>query len=919
MPLQKLVLKPGVNREGTSYANEDGFYVSEKVRFRSGYVEKIGGWVNIGSYTYEGIARSLWAWTSLTEEVLIGIGTSQKFYISYTSQYYDVTPIRTTLPVTSIVSDGTPKIVVNITNNEATVGSFFTLTRAYGALNAPITDASTTITVSGVTGTFAASGTIQISAEQITYSAVSGPVSGVYTFTGCARGVNNTAGAAHSTGATVISLQDITVNGVNLQGNQQAIYVETNEVWINTTESIGAATFSTTVYALFELNAGGGQFTTNAGWGASAWGIRPWGAGVIQLTNTPLRLWSEANYDENLIFAPRYGNIYWWTKDSYTFPRAVPLSTYANSNVKVTTTAQWKNGDTSILVEDNTGIDTGSVATDGSGIPTGSYVATTWDYSTTVPLIDPATGVAAVLTNAVTTLNGNINASATTITLTSGTGFPAADGVIIIGTEQIYYTSRTGNTLNSCTRAYNNTLPATHTSGDTVYNYTPTEVTFSYAGRHIPVKTLVVSTSSINPFTIAFGATPYNPTTFSTEADFDPLLIRWSDQDNPSEWVPANENQSGEQRLANGSVIVAVSNTRQEILVWTDTALYSMQYLGPPYVWGVNLLMDNLSIASQNAAITVNNVTYWMGADRFYMYSGRVETLPCTLRQFIYGNINRSQLAIICCGTNEGFNEVWWFYPSANSLVNDRYVIFNHLENTWTYGTINRSAWLDTQLAQNPLGAFSTERAYVNVAASATDTSITLNSTAALPASGVIQIGTEQITYTANQTGTNILSGCTRGVNETTAAAHARYTRVTFVTPNQLMYHESGYDDESGATPLPIEAYIESSDFDIGDGMNLAYVWRILPDLTFEGSTASSPQCQLTVKVRQNSGSAYTVGSTDSQAVVRTASYPVEQYTGQVYTRVRGRQMAFRMSSTDLGVFWQMGMMRIDVKPDGKR
>jgi hypothetical protein len=222
-------------------------------------------------------------------------------------------------------------------------------------------------------------------------------------------------------------------------------------------------------------------------------------------------------------------------------------------------------------------------------------------------------------------------------------------------------------------------------------------------------------------------------------------------------------------------------------------------------------------------------------------------------------------------------------------------------------------------LEQYPLGAFSTERAYLNSPISNTDTSITLNSTATFPATGTIQIGTEQITYTSNQTSTNTLTGCTRGVNGTTAATHALYDRVTFVTPNQIMFHEYGYDDQAGSTTLPIEAYIESSDFDIGDGMNFAYVWRILPDLTFDGSTVSSPQCQLTVKVRQNSGSAYTVGSTDSQAVVRTATYPVEQYTGQVYTRVRGRQMAFRMSSTDLGVFWQMGMMRIDVKPDGKR
>ena len=928
MPLQKLTLKPGVNREGTSYANEDGFYVSEKVRFRSGYAEKIGGWKKIGSYTYEGIARSLWAWTSLLEEILLGLGTSQKFYIQYATAYNDITPIRTILPITGMGTSSTSKIVtITVANSEATVGSFFTLTKAYGSLNAAITDASTSITVSSVTGTFAASGTIQIDSEQITYSAVSGPVSGVYTFTVTLRGANNTTAAAHASGARVISLEAITVGGVNFQGQQQVITTSTTVVSINTTASPTSATTAVTAYALFELNAGGSNYSTNAGWGASAWGTKPWGSGIVVVTNVPLRLWSQTNYDENLIFAPRYGSIYWWAKDVNTFPRAITLGDHANSQVKVTTTAQWKNGAQSVVVADTTGIDTGAVATDGTGIPTGSYVScdpvTGWDYSTTVPLIDPATGVAAVLTNTVTTLNGNINASALSITLASGTGFPGSNGVIIIDSEQIFYTSRAGNVLTVPAvggRGYNGTTAAPHNSGDTVYNYTPTDITFSYAGRHIPVKTLYVSTSSINPFTIAFGATPYNPTEFSNIGDFDPLLIRWSDQDNPSEWVPATENQSGEQRLSNGSVIVTASNTRQEILVWTDTALYSMQYLGPPYVWGINLLMDNLSIASQNAAITVNNVTYWMGVDRFYQYSGRVETLPCTLRQFIYGNINRSQLAIICCGTNEGFNEVWWFYPSAGSLCNDRYVIYNHLENTWVYGTINRTAWLDTQLEQNPLGAFSTERSYLIGSMDASQTNVILNSTASLPAAGTILIDSEQITYTGNQTATNTLTGSTRGVNGTTAATHQAYSRVTFVSvPNQLMFHEYEYDDQSGSTTLPIEAYIESADFDIGDGLDFAYVWRILPDMTFDGSTSSSPKCQLTVKVRQNSGSAYTVGSTDSQTVTRTATYPVEQYTGQVYTRVRGRQMAFRMASTDLGVFWQMGMMRIDVRPDGKR
>ena len=922
MPLTKLTLKPGVNKEGTNYANENGFYNSDKVRFRSGYAEKIGGWQNISyANTYYGIARSLWAWVSLTSENLVGLGTTQKFYVTYGANYYDITPVASTSALTSpyfSTTSGSLAVTVTASNHNITPGSFVTFTKAYTTLSADITSTSTSITLTSVSG-LPASGTVLIDNEQISYTAIS-----TLTLTGCSRGVNQTVAAAHLSGATVISEEAITVGGVNLMGQFRVIQVIDANNYVITASSPASSTTTggSGTYAIYQLNAGNGSYTSLSGWGSMPWGYYGWGSSTVTTTTTPIRLWSQSNFDQDLIFAPRYGAIYWWTKNTDAFPRAITLNAQANAQntlttAKAVTTAQWINGDTSILVADTTGIATGETVTDGTGIPSSSYVATTWDYSTTVPLINPATGLAATLTNAQTTLNGNISASVTTIVLTSGTGFPASDGVIIISSEQIYYATRTTNTLTGCVRAYNGTTAATHSNGNTVYNYTPTTVYFSYAGYHVPNETLLIATTSQNAFTIAFGANPYDPTNFNTT--FDPLLVRWSDQDNPYEWVPETTNQSGEQRLSNGSLIVAAANTRQEVLIWTDTALYSMQYLGPPYVFGINLLMDNLSIASQNAAITVNNVTYWMGVDRFYQYSGRVETLPCTLRQWVFGDINRNQLAQICCGTNEGFNEVWWFYPSADSLSNNRYVIYNHLENTWVYGNINRSAWLDTQLESYPIGAFGTEITFLPSAITSSQTSILLNDASSFPSSGTVTIGSENITYTNANYSTNYLEGCTRAANNTTAASHIAYTPVSFKINNQLMFHENGYDDASSSTVVPIEAYIESSDFDIGDGLNFAYVWRILPDLTFSGSTVSNPQCQLTVKVRQNSGAAYTVGSTDSNTVVRTSTYPVEQYTGQVYTRVRGRQMGFRMASTDLGVFWQMGMMRIDVRPDGRR
>ena len=450
-------------------------------------------------------------------------------------------------------------------------------------------------------------------------------------------------------------------------------------------------------------------------------------------------------------------------------------------------------------------------------------------------------------------------------------------------------------------------------SGATTSSGTLTSISASYAGRHVPNETFMVLDSPVNNFIICLGANPYNPTNF--DEPFNPMLVRWSNQDNAYEWVPQITNQAGEVPLSHGSYIVTGISTRQEIVVFTNTAAYSMQYLGPPFVWGLNLLDQDISIASQNAVTSINNVVYWMGTDKFFTYSGRVETLPCSVREYVYQNINKDQFAQITCGSNEGFNEVWWLYPSADSLVNDRYVIFNYVENVWSYGTLNRSAWSEHSTRGYPLLAFGVQTSYLSADINSTDTTITLLNAASYPNSGIIQIDSETILY-ASKTN-DALNECVRGYAGSAAASHIAYSTATYTVPNQVMFHEYGTDDNSTGSAQPIEAYVESSDFDIGDGHNRGFVWRIIPDMKFVGSTGSSPSVTLTVKPRQNSGSNYTTG--DSPTVTRTATFPIEQYTGQVYTRVRGRQMAFKVSSDGLGVAWQMGAMRIDVRPDGRR
>ena len=770
MPLQKLELRPGINRESTTYANEGGFYACDKVRFRSGYAEKIGGWINQSTFTFKGVCRSLFNWITLASDNLLGVGTNSKIYVENAGIYHDITPLAQT---------------ITLPNNPfaTTLGSY-------------LVTVTTTLPHNISVGTY------------VTFSGVSG------------GGV---------------------VNGVTLNGNFEVLTVPTSTSFTILGAVVASATGSgggAAVSAAIEISAGNATFSLGLGWGGGPWGFGGWGVGSTLATQ--IRLWSQDNDRENLLFNPRSGAIYYWEKDTSTWARAVTLNAYANTQVKATTTATFTSAVTTITVTDSTGIDTGSVVS-GTGIPAGTFVTTAYIAgSTTVPI------------------------SATTTAGSAGT------------------------------------------------------YTFSYAGRHVPNNTYQISTSSTGNFCIAFGSNPYNPVNFAE--DFDPLLVRWSDADNPFEWVPATTNQSGETRLSYGSFIVTALDTRQEILIWTDAALFSMQYLGPPYVWGMNLLMENLSIASPNSAITINNVTYWMGVDKFYQYSGRVETLPCSLRQFVFEDINTDQLAQIVCGSNEGYNEVWWFYPTANSLVNNRYVIYNHLERIWYYGDLERSFWLDSPLRQYPMAAFSYQKSYLSDAINSSVTILPMVNAASYPNEGVVEIdvGTvnyEKILYTGKTS--NSLTGCTRGYDGTTAASHIQYSTVTYNVPNQVMNHENGNDDRSTAEILPIAAYIETSDFDIGDGHNFGYVWRILPDLTFNGSNSNTPSATITVKARQNSGTAYTQG--DNPTVQETQSIPIELYTGQVYTRIRGRQMAFRLASTDIGVTWQMGAMRIDIRPDGRR
>ena len=614
MPLQKLQLKPGVDRENTRYAAEGSWYETDKVRFRRGMPQKIGGWVRLSAATFLGVCRSMLNWSTLQRQNLVSVGTNLKYYIERGGAYFDVTPVRATDTLTNPFTTTSGSATVLVTDT------------AHGALQN----------------------------DFVTFSGASA------------------------------------VGGLTLNGEFQISFISEDTYNITSaTNASSSATGGGTVTATYQINTGSEIAVPFTGWSAGTWGSNTWGNSGTTLS--PIRLWSQANFGEDLFFTYRGGSLFYWDASNGVTTRAVYVSSLGGA----------------------------------SDVPT------------------------------------------------------------------------------------------------------------------IVNKAFV---SDIFRFAFCFGANDLGA------AALDPMLIRWSDQEDVANWTPAAANQAGSLRLSRGSEIITALQARQEILVWTDTAVYGLQYLGAPEVWGAQLLGDNITIASTNAAVYSGNIAYWMGTDKFYSYDGTVKTLPCSVRSYVFNDFNFSQYGQVVAGTNERFDEIWWFYCSAGVTQNDRYVVYNYLQNIWYYGTLSRSAWIDSDLRENPMAA----------------------------------------TYS-----------------------------------NNLVNHEVGYDNQESATASPIVATITSSEFDLDDGDKFMFINRMLPDVTFDGSTVSAPAATMTLLPMQNSGSGYnnplSEGGTNTSTVTRSATVPIEKFTGQVFVRVRGRQMAFTMESTEIGVAWKLGIPRLDMRPDGRR
>jgi len=719
MPLQKLQFRPGINRETTSYTNEGGWFDMDKVRFRFGYPEKIGGWVKESSNSFLGTARALHPWVALDGTNYLGVGTNLKYFINEGTQYYDITPIRLT----------------------ATAGDAVFATGA-DTIDGILAIDAESVLLDSVTG-FPVSGLIKIGSEEMTYAAIS-----TKTLTGLTRGVNGTAKAQHADGAAVtcatitvtesnhgaLNNDFVTFSGAATLGglitaavlNQEyeitsivsddAFQIEARTVStiasITTTEGLNptfvfcnasdSGNGGSAVVAAYQINTGLDTTISGNGWGAGAWGgkgaggtsgttgnISGWGDGAdLTASGQTLRIWSHDNFGEDLVINVRDGGLFYWDKSnaSGVNGRAVSLSSLTGAN-KVPTVAKQ------VMVSDK--------------------------------------------------------------------------------------------------------------------------------DRHV----------------IAFGCDPE-----TAEGTQDPLLIRFSDQENIVQWQSLVTNTAGDLRIGSGSKIITAVETRQQILVFTDVSLHAMQFLGPPFTFGINSISEGITIAGPLAAIAVEDNVFWMGAQEFYVYGGSVQRLPCSVRDYVFSNINTDQLEKITAGVNSAFAEVTWFYPSASSAENDSYVTYNYEQKVWSYGLMPRTVWLD------------------------------------------------------------------RGVNKEPIAA----------APDHYLYlHEVGFDDGSTEPATAISSYIESSQMDLGEGEQFAFMRRLIPDMTFRNSTATIPSATMTLKVRNFPGGKYL--DSNSSSVAKTASIPIEQFTEQVFVRLRGRSFAFRIQSDNTGVAWRLGSPRVDIRPDGRR
>ena len=627
MPYSKVQFRPGINREGTAYSNEGGWFDCNLIRFRDGRVEKFGGWEKLTESTYLGTARALHNWISLGGSKYLGIGTHLKYYIKIGLLFYDVTPLR--------------------------------LTTSAGDVTFSATNGSSTITV-----TDSSHGAAQN--DFVTFSGASS----------LGGNVNSAVLNQEYQIATIVDANSYTIEAKNTSGAT---------VTANSSDdpSTGGGNGGSSVVGAYQINVGLDVYVQSTGWGADSWGSGGWGSATALGGNNQLRLWTHDNFGENLIINARGGGIYRWVENNGVSTRAVELSAVSGANL-------------------------------------------------------------------------------------------------------------------------------------------------------VPTVGLQVLTSEVDRHLIVLGADPISGS--SRTGTVDPMLVAFSDQENELEFEPLITNTAGSVRLSSGSTIVGAVKSRQEIIIFTDTSVYSMQFVGSPLTFGLNLINERSGLIGPKAAVTAATGVFFMSYGNFYLYNGTVQELPCSVHNYVFSDLNQNQAYKIQAFTNNEHNEVGWFYPSSSSEEIDRYVIYNTQQKIWYYGQLTRTVWLDS------------------------------------------------------------------GVEPFPQAADSGY----------IYQHEIGFDNDGSAMT---NVFVESADFDLGDGDRFTQIQALIPDIKFL-QDANAGSLNIVTKVRNFPGDTLTTDSTSE----------VTSSTQKVNLRARGRQAVVRFESNDdasgngnLSIGWRLGDTRLDVNQDGRR
>jgi hypothetical protein len=650
--LSKIQIRPGINRDMTSYTNVGGWYDSDFVRFRNGLPEKIGGWTRL----YEdqtaliGECRKLYEWSSLVGTNYLACPTNIKFYVDNSTGVIDITPLRrsVTLGTDPIATSNTSSIItITDVNHGVVVGDYITVSGSSNVNGITAVQINKEFLVSSVvnanaytvttTGTATSTGSGGGSGVSVAYQFHPG-ISGSTNYSGWGSG-----GWGGSVGATfTASISGTTMNVTAISSGVITLGNSVN----------GTGVTDNTIISAFGTGTGGtGTYTVSQSQTVSSSSLTSgygWGYGPDTTVTTYYSgLWTVDNYGEDMIACPR--NL----TNGYQFDsNSVGTSNTSNTITVTQVNHGFSNGNAVII---------GGLTSDIGGVP--------------VAQLNGTHTISVVNSNAYTFTVAN------TATSTTSGGL----GAYVYISSIIYW-------------------DVTDTNGPAV---SISDLGSAYAKQYMPYVATEILVSDQNRQVIALGSNP-----FDVNQGQDKMIVRWSDSNDPTNWDSADTTKTaGETRLSSGSYIVTAIQNREEILIWTDSSLFSMTYVGPPYGYGFNLVGANFDIVGPNSKIVTGAVAYWMGSSNFYMYDGKAQVMPCTVRDYVFSDLSIQDGDKVYCSSDSGNNEIYWFYPSSSQggspglRENDRYVVYNYVEQIWYYGTMSRTAWIDRKGNSTPRSA----------------------------------------------------------------------------------------------------------------------------------------------------------------------------------------------------------------------